>query len=118
MPRSSVMFTKDWMVNDCSSHYLQGQSIKRTVSEQVVTRFREVLPDKTAVCASGMEFAISRFVAAFHRKGVGAMKRLLIFILIWSFLVLTGTVLSAEGRARTNFDKLIENQWRQTDVIR
>lgn len=46
------------------------------------------------------------------------MKRVLIFILIWSLLVLTGTVLSAEGRARTNFDKLIEKQWRQTDVIR
>jgi hypothetical protein len=46
------------------------------------------------------------------------MKRILIFILIWSFLVLTGTVLSADGRARTNFDKLINRQWRQTDVIR
>lgn len=46
------------------------------------------------------------------------MKRVLIFILIWSLLVLTGTVLSAEGRARTNFNKLIETQWRQTDVIR
>ena len=46
------------------------------------------------------------------------MKRVLIFILIWSLLVLTGTVLSAEGRARTNFNKQIENQWRQTNVIR
>lgn len=46
------------------------------------------------------------------------MKRVLIFILILSLLVLTGTVLSAEGRARINFDKLIANQWRQTDVIR
>jgi hypothetical protein len=46
------------------------------------------------------------------------MKRVLIFILIWSLLVLTGTVLSAEGRARNNFDKLIQKQWRQTDVIR
>jgi len=46
------------------------------------------------------------------------MKRVLIFILIWSLLVLTGTVLSAEGRARTNFNKLIEKQWRQTNVIR
>lgn len=46
------------------------------------------------------------------------MKRVLIFILIWTLLVLTGTVLSAEGRARVNFDKLIDNQWRQTNVIR
>ena len=55
------------------------------------------------------------------------MKRLLIFILIWSFLVLTGTVLSADGQtragsrttgARTTFEKIIEQQWRQTDVIR
>jgi hypothetical protein len=46
------------------------------------------------------------------------MKRILIFILIWSFLVLTGTVLSADGRTRTNFDKLINKQWRQTNVIR
>lgn len=46
------------------------------------------------------------------------MKRVLVFILIWSLLVLTGTVLSAEGRARTNFNKVIENQWRQTNVIR
>ena len=50
MSGSSVMFTKDWMVNDCSSHYLQGQSIKRTVSEQVGITFREFLPNKTAVC--------------------------------------------------------------------
>lgn len=46
------------------------------------------------------------------------MKRVLMFILILSLLVVTGTVLSAEGRARLNFEKLIEQQWRQTDVIR
>ena len=50
------------------------------------------------------------------------MKRLLIFILLWSFLVLTGTVLSADGQtrtgARTTFEKSITQQWRQTDVIR
>lgn len=44
------------------------------------------------------------------------MKRLLIFILIWTFLVLTGTVLSADGQTRTEatnrstttFEKFIE----------
>jgi hypothetical protein len=41
------MFTKDWVVNDCSSHYLQEQSIKRTVSEQVSMTFRGFLPNKT-----------------------------------------------------------------------
>jgi len=47
------------------------------------------------------------------------MKRLLVFILIWSLLVLTGTVLSADGRARANFDTVIEQQQRrQSDVIR
>ena len=51
------------------------------------------------------------------------MKRVLIFILIWSLLVLTGTVLSADGRtrtteARTTFEKFIEQQRRQSDVIR
>lgn len=46
MSGSSVMFSEDWMVNDCSSHYLQGQSIKRTVSEQVSTTFREICPIK------------------------------------------------------------------------
>jgi hypothetical protein len=60
MSRSSVMFTEDWVVNDCSSHYLQGQSIKRTVSEQASMTFREFFPSKTAVSASGMEFAIWR----------------------------------------------------------
>jgi len=119
--RSGVMFTEDRMVNDCSSHYLQGQSIKRTVSEQVGTRFREFLPSKTAIFG-GNEVCHSGFVAAFHHRGIDkegiGMKRVLMFILILSLLVLTGTVLSAEGRARVNFDKLIEKQWRQTDVIR
>jgi hypothetical protein len=114
------MFTKDWVVNDCSSHYLQAQSIKRTVSEQVSMAFPGFCPVKPQFPHSELRNEVCRSAFQCRRnskEGLG-MKRVLIFILIWSLLVLTGTVLSAEGRARINFDKLIQKQWRQTDVIR
>jgi hypothetical protein len=49
------------MVNDGSSHYLQGQSIKRTVSEQASLLVCEFYPDKTSLFRVGIAFAVASF---------------------------------------------------------
>ena len=50
------------------------------------------------------------------------MKRLLAFILIWTFLVVTGTIVSANSQTRhrhiSELTELNNQQRRQTDVIR
>ena len=49
------------------------------------------------------------------------MKRLLVFILIWSLLVLTGTLVSANGKTRSNrfaFEKSFHITTEATDGIR
>lgn len=49
------------------------------------------------------------------------MKRLLVFILVWSLLVLTGTLVSADGKTRWNksaFQKSIHITTEATDGIR
>jgi hypothetical protein len=49
------------------------------------------------------------------------MKRLLVFILVWSLLVLTGTLVSADGKTRSNksaFQKAIHITMEATDGIR
>ena len=50
------------------------------------------------------------------------MKRLLVFLLTLSLLVVTGTLVAADGQTRrfkqTDLSKHSLEQWRQTDVIR
>lgn len=49
------------------------------------------------------------------------MKRLLVFILVWCLLVLTGTLVSADGKTRTSkfaFEKSIRITTEATDGIR
>lgn len=49
------------------------------------------------------------------------MKRLLVFILVWSLLVLTGTLVSADGKTRENksaFEKSFHITTEATDGIR
>ena len=49
------------------------------------------------------------------------MKRLLVLLLVWALLVVTGTLVSANGQARANESKnLISNQniTEATNVIR
>ena len=49
------------------------------------------------------------------------MKRLLVFILVLSFLVVTGTLVSADGRTRLNkfnFEKSVRITTEATNVIR
>ena len=50
------------------------------------------------------------------------MRRLLAFLLVLSLLVVTGTLVAADGKTlrfkQTDSSKLSQEQWRQTDVIR
>jgi hypothetical protein len=49
------------------------------------------------------------------------MKRLLVFILVLSFLVITGTLVSADGKTRWNksaFERSVHITTEATDVIR
>jgi hypothetical protein len=49
------------------------------------------------------------------------MKRLVVFILVLSFLILTGTLVSADGRTRSNkftFEKSVHITTEATNVIR
>ena len=49
------------------------------------------------------------------------MKRLLVFILVWSLLVLTGTLVSADGKPRLNksaYQQSIRITTEATDGIR
>ena len=49
------------------------------------------------------------------------MKRVLFFILVWSFLVVTGTLVSADGRTRlnkSNFETSVRITTEATNVIR
>jgi hypothetical protein len=87
------------MVNDGSSHYLQGQSIKRTVSEQASLLVCEFYPDKTSLFRVGIAFAVASF-GTWGTQGGFSMKRLLAFIIIWSLLVLTGSIVSANSQTR------------------
>jgi hypothetical protein len=68
-----------------------------------------------------MEFAIVRSRTGDYtgvcKKGFH-MKSLLAFLLVLSLLVVTGTLVAADGKTRRLKQTNSNEQWRQTDVIR
>lgn len=74
------------------------------------------LPAKTTVYVEGMEFALLAFDKRGFKGGY-SMKRLLAFVLILSLLVITGSLMAADGQTRRRHKSKFGRKARTAAII-
>ena len=130
MTGAGVVFAKDWMVNDCCCHESTRYQIEFLTQRRKERKEASMYGFETSrvqsVCrlnqanthVSHLTLNNSRFTAEEwclpcqggedqgqyenqeKSKGRKRMKRLLALILVWTLLVITGTLVSADGQTR------------------
>ena len=104
MSRAGVVLLKDWVVNDRSSHLITRTSYQAYGIGTSDRSHLLVFTCETTVWHKGIGFAkcvskfpreISRFLRNGQRGAQLMIMRLLMLILVLSFLVITGTLVSA-----------------------
>ena len=140
MSRACVVFAEDGMMNDGGRHVCfwvsnyqvlsTNNKVKRTtnVSRQIAqaydnettpsafkplaSRFLSIYGPQTlgnTVCQSAVEDQGQN--SSVILKGGLDMKRLLVLILVWTLLVVTGTLVSADGKTRVKDNEVIKSQF-------